>query len=145
MRSGFPICRSGSVVSLHESTEFVDYRLALRRGLERVENYRTLPGEDEFEAIREELGSAERAAARTTKGSSFLQERRRVGRDLVIGAAVGGTLVPFTGPVPAAIAYGGIVGRSALSLAWAWLQKHRGAGDESAVARCFAAFSRTTP
>src|SRR4051812_44867380 len=90
--------------------------------------------------LKEELRCAQRAALRTTAQNSYLQDKRRVGRDLVIGAAIGGALIPLTGLEPAALAYGGVMGRSALSLVWSWLKKSNSAYEEDGLARCFAAF-----
>lgn len=126
------------VVALHQSDAWLEYRLALRRGLDRVSRLDDLPRKEALAVVREEMQVIEQSATRTGKQSRFVEARANASRDLVIGAVVAAGATPVIGLSGAAVGLAMGSARTASGLLWSWL--HSGERrDEDAVARCFGA------
>lgn len=126
------------VVAMHQSDTWLEYRLALRRGLDRVSRLDDLPREEALAVVREEMRVIERSATRTNRRSRFVEARANAGRDLVIGAVVAAGAAPILGPSSAAVGLALGTASTASSLLWSWLCPGDERG-ERAVTRCFGA------
>jgi hypothetical protein len=127
------------IVALHSRSEWEDFRLALSHGLERADIHAAGGHQDRLRYIAEELATVGRAADRATKKSKLGDERRKAGRDVIIGIAVASGLTPLTGPTPALLGAAGVGARSIASLTWAWLTSRREEGSLQAAINCFTA------
>jgi hypothetical protein len=126
------------VVAMHQSDAWSEYRLTLRRGLDRVSGLDDLPREEALAIVREEMRVIEQSATRTSRRSRFVEERANAGRDLVIGAVIAAGAMPFFGPSSAVVGLTMGTARTASAFLWSWLCL----GDnesERAIARCFGA------
>jgi hypothetical protein len=130
------------VVALHSRTEWADFRLALSHGLERADLNAAKGHEERLRYIAEELETVGRAADRAAKESKLSSQRRKVGRDVVIGVAVASGLTPVTGLTPALLGAAGIGARSVASLTWAWLASRREEGSLRTAINCFTTCAR---
>jgi hypothetical protein len=126
------------VVALHQSDAWLEYRLALRRGLDRASKLDDLSREEALAVVREEMQLIEQSVARTSKQSRFVEARANAGKDLVIGTVVAAGAMPAIGLSGAAVGLAMGSARTASGLLWAWLRSGD-RGDEDAVARCFGA------
>jgi hypothetical protein len=126
------------VVALHQSDAWLEYRLALRRGLDRVSKLDDLSREEALALVREEMQLIEQSVARTSKQSRFVETRANAGRDLVIGTVVAAGAMPVIGLSGAAVGLAMGSARTAGGLLWSWMRSGD-RGDEDAVARCFGA------
>jgi hypothetical protein len=136
---GVPGLQPQDVVALHQSEVWHDYRLALQHALERIAAARVSSQREARALLREELHSVERSATKTTRRSKFLEERKQLRRDLLIGAVVAGGAAPLIGAAAALGGLGIASARSAGVLLWSWLGT-RNDDSDLAVAQCFGAF-----
>ncbi|HEY5053190.1 MAG TPA: hypothetical protein VII45_07240 [Solirubrobacterales bacterium] len=126
------------VVAMHQSDAWSEYRLALRRGLDRVSGLDDLSREEALAVVREEMRVIEQSATRTNRRSRFVEARANAGRDLVIGAVVAAGAAPIIGPSSAAVGLTMGTARTASALLWSWFRSGD-EEDERAIARCFGA------
>ncbi len=126
------------IVAMHQSDVWTEYRLSLRRGLDRVNALGEISRKEAVAVVREELQLIEQSVIRTSRRSKFVEARANAGKDLVIGAVVGVGAVPLVGPSSAAIGLATGSARTATALLLTWLRS-REKQSERAVARCFGA------
>ena len=74
------------VAALHESDLWFEYRLALTRALERMEQSRSLGKDASRRLLQEEMAVVESRVRETTKHSAFVQDRTSAVREIAIGA-----------------------------------------------------------
>jgi hypothetical protein len=126
------------VLALHDDSRWEDFRLALSRGLDRSQAAGQSP-DDDAKYLAEEVDAVRRAAKRASVKSSILDERKRFGRDVVIGISGYAAFAPIVGNAAAAIGASLGATRSVLTLAWRWLSLRESARSEQRVANCFSA------
>jgi hypothetical protein len=129
--------QASDVVSLHDSDAWGDYRLALQRGIGWAASA-SGSVEESAQAIRDELASVQRAAARSL--DSFESIRGRFRRDLALGVAAAAGLWPAFGPSATSVGLA-TSGMSAVGeLVVDWLGARRAEARSEWASRCFLVF-----
>jgi hypothetical protein len=116
----------------------VAFTSAVSQGLERARAAgQARDGDSKF--VTEELAAVQRAVKRASVKSSILDEKKRFGRDVVIGISTYAAFAPIVGSSSAAIGASMATSRSLASLAWRWFTFGKKSADEQRIGRCFSA------